>query len=367
MRDLPHSDEIEITVLGKSFGESVVAHLGSGNWIVVDSLLDDGGIAAPLAYLKSIGVDVSSSIKLIALTHWHRDHIGGISQIMEAAPSASVALPAAFSNTNFSTFTEACLSDRSIRTDELKEISRVGELFSDGTRPAPTYTSGARPLITIPASSSSSGVAVTLYGLSPSDRDVHQFYLRLSGHSPGSGVARLPAFKENDISIAMWLSIGDDAVLLGADLETVGANDRGWKAVLGSTTRPEGRASLYKVAHHGSSTGHHADIWPKLLSSEATSVVAPWNRSTGLPTDADKRRILALSPNSFITAQVAARRYQPKGVEVKTLASHGITVVDTNHRVGAVRLRKSLSSRLGRWEVDLQNGAVHLKDFVAKK
>jgi hypothetical protein len=36
----PEADEIEVSVFGPGFGESIVAHLTRGAWITVDSCLD---------------------------------------------------------------------------------------------------------------------------------------------------------------------------------------------------------------------------------------------------------------------------------------------------------------------------------------
>lgn len=60
----PGSDEIEVIVMGPGTGESILIHVGNGNWLIVDSYLisetDDQGDAwkpAPIQYLNEIGVD----------------------------------------------------------------------------------------------------------------------------------------------------------------------------------------------------------------------------------------------------------------------------------------------------------------------
>jgi hypothetical protein len=52
-------------------------------------------------------------------------------------------------------------------------------------------------------------------------------------------------------------SIGDIALLLGADLEETGEEDTGWSVIVASTERPHGKASIFKIPHHGSETAHH--------------------------------------------------------------------------------------------------------------
>jgi len=36
----PAKDEIDVVVVGPGFGESILLHIGDGDWIVVDSCLD---------------------------------------------------------------------------------------------------------------------------------------------------------------------------------------------------------------------------------------------------------------------------------------------------------------------------------------
>jgi len=39
----PQPDELEISLFGPGYGESTLVHLGSGNWMIVDSCLDESG------------------------------------------------------------------------------------------------------------------------------------------------------------------------------------------------------------------------------------------------------------------------------------------------------------------------------------
>ena len=54
--------EFELALLGPGYGESVVLHVGSGVWIVVDSCLDKHGIPGALSYLESIGLDPARAV-----------------------------------------------------------------------------------------------------------------------------------------------------------------------------------------------------------------------------------------------------------------------------------------------------------------
>src|SRR5438876_12006346 len=85
----PREDEIEVSLFGPGFGESVVIHVGGNDWVIVDSCKNpDTKRAVALDYLEAIGVNVASDVKLIVASHWHDDHIDSLSQIYDRAQHA---------------------------------------------------------------------------------------------------------------------------------------------------------------------------------------------------------------------------------------------------------------------------------------
>ncbi|MGB8860356.1 MAG: MBL fold metallo-hydrolase, partial [Ilumatobacteraceae bacterium] len=85
----PGPDTIEITVLGRGYGESVVVHLGDDNWSIIDSFQGVGSEEpAPLRYLRSIGVDVAEQVSSVVLSHVHADHYFGIDRVVKACKRA---------------------------------------------------------------------------------------------------------------------------------------------------------------------------------------------------------------------------------------------------------------------------------------
>jgi glyoxylase-like metal-dependent hydrolase (beta-lactamase superfamily II) len=93
----PESYELEISLFGPGIGESIVAHLGDGDWIVVDSCKDrKSRQPVALQYLNSLGVDVANKVKLVVATHWHDDHIKGLAEVLRAAEKAEFVSSAAY-------------------------------------------------------------------------------------------------------------------------------------------------------------------------------------------------------------------------------------------------------------------------------
>ena len=99
----PALDEIEVCVFGPNYGECIVAHLGNGNWIVVNSCLHEGEPVA-IAYLRSLGLDPARSIKVVIATHWHDDHYKGLSQMLAKAPAAHIWISSLLTDQEFFRF-----------------------------------------------------------------------------------------------------------------------------------------------------------------------------------------------------------------------------------------------------------------------
>ena len=85
----PHADEVEVSLFGPGFGECILVHLGSGNWLLVDSCFDQRRRVQPaLEYLRRIGHDPASAVRLVVATHWHDDHIRGLAEVVRTCEAA---------------------------------------------------------------------------------------------------------------------------------------------------------------------------------------------------------------------------------------------------------------------------------------
>lgn len=106
----PSADEFEITVFGPGYGESVVVHLGKGEWLIVDSCVDTSDPKrqpAPLRYLRGLGVRPEHAVKFIVASHWDDDHVRGLSEIVMASPAATFICSHVLPDEKFGSFVEA--------------------------------------------------------------------------------------------------------------------------------------------------------------------------------------------------------------------------------------------------------------------
>ncbi|MFD0541711.1 hypothetical protein ACFQY7_55820 [Actinomadura luteofluorescens] len=354
--DPPSPDTFEVSVFGPGKGESIVVHLGARRWIVVDSCRDQrSGTVSPLDYLKGIGVDLSTEVHAIVATHAHDDHFAGIADTVEACASAVVVTSQALVSREFLALVEADNEIAGVTdTASYREYRRI---FAIAERRKQSFT-GQRPLrraqenkivLTLPRRDVAPPATVT--ALSPSEHAVTRALETLAKnqlHAMGERTRR-SMLDPNEASIGLWISAGEVNVLLGADLLS-GPKGCGWGAILHSFSPPE-LATLYKAAHHGSSTSHHDGLWDKLLTTAPVVLMTPFRHgSVNLPKDSDIAYFLGYTNHAWITSPrppTPSSSFQKQAAKLGTLARNAR---DPYGKVGHLRARISLNG--GAWHVD---------------
>ena len=350
----PGRDEIEVSLVGPGYGESVLIHIGAGDWLVVDSCVGADGRPVALQYLHQLGVNPASAVKMIVATHWHDDHIRGMAQLVKACSSARFCCASALGKKEFLSATAGLA-----QTD----ISAVGygarEIYSvfshlDATDAVPKWARASQRVIR-------SG-SCEVWSLSPGD-ELFERFLRSVGHwvSPVEGTARrIPELAANQLSVVLWVRCGDAIVLLGGDLER-----RGWTAILEDGTRPRRRASVFKVPHHGSQGAHSTEVWDRMLESEPLAILTPWRRgASALPKPQDVHRILSLTPHAYASAKPSFSRVKRRGMVSKTMGESGVRLETAVGPAGLVRLRRVPEDESS-WRVELFDTACHLRELAA--
>lgn len=361
MNDAPDADTVEVSLIGPGYGESVVVHLGNGEWLVVDSCEDSLGLArsAAVTYLTGIDVDLASQVKCVLATHWHDDHIEGMSELVDRCASATFCCPVTFNSKEFLTLASFYADfDPSPNSRSTREILEVLEIL-DRRNARPKFLASDRQVM-----NTQRGIKV--FALSPSDDRVGEFLSFLATIMPAKGktMKRVRDVGPNETSVVLLIDLGDDAILLGADLEETPG--RGWSSIItNSAYAKEKRSSVYKVAHHGSKTAECADIWEKLLLPEPFAILTPFSKgSVRLPGEEDVRRILRRTSNAYSSARPGSTGKTPRretSVE-KTIREGNHNLRRTEPMQGHVRLRRRLEDPDSLWSVDLYGNAIPLKD-----
>ena len=307
----PSANEIEVSILGPGFGECVLTHVGAGRWIIVDSCIDTATrTSAALSYLDELGAP-TSAVELIVATHWHDDHVRGMSGLVEACNSAQFCCSAALQTKEFfalaNLYTRAPVSLPAGPTELRNAFSSISKRKGTAMYRPIKWAQCDKPLwnATVPLGDQSLSLRIT--ALSPSDemmtRAIGEMARAFEAARKSELLTLMTPGHPNHVSVALRLDIGDRRILLGSDLEETGDPLIGWSAVLSSVGLPQGKASAYKVAHHGSVSGHCDRVWSEMLEENPLSLLTPfrWGRHR-LPAAADRRRILALTDRAFITS-----------------------------------------------------------------
>lgn len=315
---------------------------------------------APLSYLERLGV-ATESVELVVATHAHDDHFAGIAELFRKCRSAKFVCSDAMSKEEFWAL---CGADENMGSDLRKRayneyralrqeiINRSGQ--QPGFRPL-KYAFESRPLL----DAADDDYVVSVTALSPSDEAITRSRTALASAFPNPGDPRREIKADpNELSVALWVQVPGKAVLLGADLPR-GPDGCGWIAIL-AAFQPDIKASVFKVPHHGSITGHHDGIWTELLMPTPIALLTPYRGGKKpIPDASDRQRILSFTSEAFITARPdippPSRSARKEAAALGPLAQNAREIWG---RVGHVRARSKIGEN--DWHVDFSPPASSL-------
>ena len=351
----PSEDEVEVTLLGPGYGESVVVHIGQGSWIIVDSCIDDAREPQALEYLQAIGVEPHSAVRLVVATHWHDDHIRGMAKLVDVCENADFCCAAALRREEF--------------LAAIHGHNRRGPFAgSSGVREMHTVFAGLaererRPIFALADRRFFTSESCEIWSLSPHDDEFVRFLDSIGTLFPREGETktRIPDVSPNHVAVVLWIQVHDVVVLLGADLET-----QGWVRIVESQGRPQERATAFKVPHHGAASAYEPRVWREMLERRSVAVLTPWQRGGNvLPTQEDMHRILADTGHAYLTSRadrsVRAQR-RDRAIE-RSIREANIRLRRISPRWGGVRLRRRVMTAT-EWSVTCLGEARHLAELV---
>lgn len=256
---------------------------------------------------------------------------------------------------------------------EFAEILHVLQERRQSSRQQPSgphWALADRPLWQRSPVAGASIIPCTIHSLSPSDRAVTLAYQEIAQllppippprHAPK---ARLIAQSPNHVAVVLWIHVGDVALLLGSDLEETREAETGWSVIVGSTTRPQDRADVFKIPHHGSRNADHPPVWSEMLKVDPMAVLTPFVRgSVSLPTTTDTRRICSHTPHAYATAVPHSGRAMRREAAVdRTIRETVRSIRTVPGPQGQVRLRRhAFASSDNNWQVHLFGAALPLQ------
>lgn len=359
----PGPNEIEIIVFGKGTGECICVHLGNGEWIIVDSFLNRSGTPVAQTYLESLGVDLSTQVKQIITTHWHDDHINGLSKLFKKAVSAKLVCTNCANNKLFNEILSTWEDNKNLTggsgIDEMNTLFNILNDRKKGNYPTPKIAIESRPLYR------NSEIDCEITALSPSDTAFATSIAKGYNNLNLTDRIRIPSFGENDASIVLSIRIGEHFILLGADLEKSKEREIGWRQIIESKILESNEYQVFKTPHHGSANGHVPELWKDNFTHNIISIVTPFRRCH-LPRPETAQEIVNLSHKSFITAPSADGKYKhPDPATNKEIQANSISTKKLNTQIGFIRLRKKIDCSISEdWEIYRNAPAMELQHYI---
>ena len=359
--DIPTPDKIEVLVFGPGYGESILIHIGYGEWIVVDSCINpDTRKPAVLEYLERIGLSLNC-VKLIIATHWHDDHIRGLYEIVKKCVNADFFLSQAFSQNEFLKLMSFYGLETTIKsTTGIQELYNI-ITFLKSVNKKPKFASADR--ILWERKNTINSYSCEIRALSPSDAAILLSNLDIAKLIPQlkTEKRRLPSLTPNHASVVLWIRINDNIILLGSDMENTKEKDTGWNAILSSNACPSAKAKVFKIPYHGSSNADNPEVWKRMLDSEPFAVLAPYkNGSITLPKKCDIQRICERTTNSYITALLKDKKVKTEYKIDKLMEGYTKNRRLVHSNFGYIQLQRDILKTYSDWKVNLSLGASKL-------
>lgn len=301
----PARDVSEVSLFGPGIGECIVIHLGENKWFVIDSCrcpLTNKPVA--IKYLEELGVQASTQVEGVLITHWHKDHIDGAFDLINKCDNAQIYFSAALLEKEAIQLGKVYKKDPFADTD--KEIREFGEIIEylrsgeDYSRANPVQARHTICQRTIP-------LKIRLLALSPSPQAVTQSIANLFQLIPNVGGSRnrhVIGQSKNLNAVVLYFEFGSFSAIFGSDLEETGNPNVGWSAIINSGMQDDlslKPAELFKIPHHGSVNGHNDCVWNLLLDNKPLAITTPYYGGRGLPTNQDIERIQKLASEFWIS------------------------------------------------------------------
>ncbi len=295
-------------------------------------------------------------MKLIVVTHWDDDHIGGIAKVVQEAEQARVACSVALRSDDWLQFVmsqEGSGGAMGSGLDELRTVLRQCAGRGGGSL---IWAKSNLPLYPIPPGDNAMVVA-----LSPSENAAERSMIRLIEAATGEPFQLRRRYKApedpNGGSVATAVRVGDICIVLGADLESTANPEAGWEAVV-RYSKPARSASLIKVPHHGSKGAHHDRFWEECIDNDAIAVLSPWRHGGGfLPQPGDLDRLRRTAGDVYLSSlPVPQKAEMSHEVERLVRRLHGGREIKSLNKWGQVRLRRRVSDV--DWSVQLFGDAL---------
>ncbi len=354
---LPKEDELEISIFGPGYGESIVLHVPHVGWGIIDSFVqkfENTSIVPPLEYLLKILDRPYPKLAFIILTHPHEDHCKGIDKIIKEYPGGiervcrydgfglkELRAYNAINNTKLKqaapglVYAYRAMEEATKKGSQLKDLSEMTLVFDKRIETERNCFTEIR-----------------MMALSPSAKSKEKYrkeLLNVFRVEEGISITGKDNSDHNLISVALVLKLGNLQVVFGSDVEEGTNNETGWSGIVSNINEPSLWAHLVKVPHHGSENAHNDLAWEKFCSKgKPIALISPFLKgSVVLPKVNDLERIKALSHKvgitGYINLETRLKKYYTREV-VRSINStvRTMKIIEKPKKPGLIRVRYKL-------------------------
>jgi hypothetical protein len=369
----PNPEELEITIFGPRYGESVVLHIPEIGWGIIDSCvakISGNRIVPALEYLMDILTNPYPKLAFVVLTHPHEDHYKGLDDILKNYPGG-VDRICRYHGNGARELNYYLLERRQALKNDLPELLNILNAMTSTVK-----EKNARPRklgemsvvfdkkdVDIPGFGKTD---IQLIAMSPSSESDDKYAKTLlnSRTSTGDVMRFVDPNIHNIISVVLFLAVGKIKAIFAADLQEDEGVGSGWNAILNNSDLPDLAVDFVKVSHHGSITGHNEKIWQQHSKArKPLAVVTPFRRgSNKLPTEEDIARIQNIADKVGITDEIILSQNLYKYYKKETATTlqrnlRKINIAEPLEHIGFVRVRYNLDGNIvelkaqppGRW------------------
>lgn len=364
----PAPNEIELSVFGRGFGEALVVHITGGKWVIVDSCLNPHtGAPVPTEYLSHLGVDLSRDVKLIVASHWHRDHILGLPDVFDICGEAAFAVSAALEIREFQ-YAVAALSRKDLSSElpatqpVYLTLKKANQRQKEKRKQVVYFAKADSRILSVPLNLLPPSQRCEVWAISPSAK---AFVRGLNEVEKLLDAARhrrsLRSKFSNFPAIALMILVGNNTLLLGSDVEETGHSLDGWSGILASHNRPQTKASVFKIPHHGSDTGYKTEVWSGMLDPEPFAGLTPFiYGGRRLPKPNEIAQICRHTQDVYIAGNDSQPRTRSKHTVVQKAEKRIPQINGHAPQLGQVRFRLDANNPSSGWKVDLAGAAARL-------
>jgi len=350
----PNKNEVEISVFGPGYGESIVLHIPEIGWGVVDSCITRIGntyVVPALNYLLELLPPTFPRLAFVVLTHPHKDHYEGIEKVLRQYPGGTERV-CRYDGDGIRELKLYLTQQRVAGNYVLRGLVDVFKAMEEAVKSGTQFRRlGEMALVFDLKNVSVEGYGKTdirMMALSPSATSSQKYVEMLFKAFPQNGKPIFPINDEahNLISVALLLDIGDIQVILGSDVENGLQANTGWNGIISNKDCPELWANLVKVSHHGSENGFNPLAWEQhCRKMRPLAIVTSFRQGkTILPKNEDIQNLKKVSHKVGLTSPLRLEKnlykYYPRDV-VSSLLNRAryVRIVEPTEKIGFIRTR----------------------------